>query len=124
MRYPRKLKKGIRTLRNGKPKTKWQRKGQIVATKFWNGLGQTVAALAFIGSLPYRIPHNFKPGGIVAKAKDNPCLSNGELVMTRESAEALMRHINEHSNGSIHCEISGDSLTKAVERFKIKGRIL
>ena len=94
-KWPRKLKKGVRTLRDGKPRTKWQRRGQLLAVKLWNGLGLTVAKVAIIGSLPFRLPHNFKPGGLVAKPTINPCLNKGELVMTRESAEALMRHISE-----------------------------
>lgn len=28
-KYPRKLKKGMRAVMNGKPKTKWQRKGVL-----------------------------------------------------------------------------------------------
>ena len=100
MRLPRKLKKGIRTLRHGRPKTKWQRRGKIVAAKFWTELGQAAAAIAIVGSLPFRTPHSFKPGGIVApKSESNPCMNNGELVMDHESVEALMQRINDSDNG-------------------------
>ena len=62
MKLPRKLKKGIRTL-NGKPKTKWQRRGRNFNIKFLYAIGHLAACIAMNKSLHRQL--NFQPAGIV-----------------------------------------------------------
>lgn len=77
MRLPRKLKKGIRTM-NGRPRNKWQRRGQILTVRLLFAAGRLAAAIAKAESLR-RIPNKFPPGGIVT---DIPhYINQGEKVI-------------------------------------------
>ena len=94
MRLPRKLKKGIRTL-NGKPKTKWQRRGRNFNVRFLYAVGHLAACIAKAESLR-RTPNKFPPCGIVT---DNPqhWMNQGEKVIgnPRKDYESIVSIINQ-----------------------------
>ena len=77
MKLPRKLKKGIRTM-NGRPRNKWQRRGQIITVRLLFCIGRLAAAIAKAESLR-RTPNKFPPCGIVADCPQH-WVNQGERV--------------------------------------------
>ena len=100
MRLPRKLKKGCRTL-NGKPRTKWQRKGQLHIAKTVDDIVKTACAAAVGMHLLRQAsemihPVTFPSGGIVVPPPPKVGVGQmptGETVLTREQVASLNRAI-------------------------------
>ena len=96
MRLPRKLKKGCRTL-NGKPRTKWQRKGRLHIAKVLNDVANTACAAAvgmdLLRQAAERInPVTFPSGGIAVPPPPKVGVAQmptGEMVINREQAARL-----------------------------------
>lgn len=80
MKLPRKLKKGIRTL-NGKPKTKWQRRGRIVTIRLLFSIGRLAAAIATVSTFPHNVQNKFHSGGIVTDSPQ-PWINQGECIIS------------------------------------------
>lgn len=97
MRLPRKLKKGCRTL-HGKPRTKWQRKGQLHLCRLFEGIGKTAAAAALsmdvLRQASERIMPPLPTGGIVLPPPQRMMVgeSTGEIVLHRPQLDRL-KHV-------------------------------
>ena len=97
MRLPRKLKKGCRTL-HGKPRTKWQRKGQLHLCRLFEDIGKTVAAAALsmdvLRQASERIMPPLPTGGIVLPPPQRMMVgeSTGEIVLHRPQRDRL-KHV-------------------------------
>lgn len=102
-RIPRKLKKGCRTL-NGKPRTKWQRKGVLHFAKLLDKISTSIAVGVTASMEAWKAtrisPSVLPPGGIVAPPDvlkvgtlQRPA---SELVMNHEERAKLVRHIQGH----------------------------
>lgn len=97
MRLPRKLKKGCRTL-HGKPRTKWQRKGQLHICRLFEDIGKTAAAAALsidvLRQAAERIMPPLPTGGIVLPPPQRMMvgLSTGEIILHRPQLDRL-KHI-------------------------------
>lgn len=90
-KYPRKLKKGMRAVMNGKPKTKWQRKGVLVWKRVLFGVSQLAAAIATSEMISHDTT-KFKPGGFVARdssmmTKAGECVVKSEGIRFREDGK-------------------------------------
>ena len=94
MRLPRKLKKGCRTL-HGKPRTKWQRKGQLHLCRLFEDIGKNAAAAALsmdvLRQAADRIMPPLPTGGIVLPPPQRMMVgeSTGEIVLHRPQRDRL-----------------------------------
>ena len=126
MRLPRKLKKGIRTIRNGRPRTKWQRKGQAKFSTTMMRMSLTASLYAITMSKVNEIltkGMHLKPGGIVRS--DPPQVNNkGEVVITKDEAQRLADYINSGPSSAITCTISSDRLKEGLNKLKLRTNIL
>lgn len=92
MRLPRKLKKGCRTLRF-RPRTKWQRKGQLHIAKTFENIARIACSVAVMSRVAESVHQvNFPSGGFVSPQQTDgmiPKESNGEMVMNRQQLDSL-----------------------------------
>ena len=92
MRLPRKLKKGCRTLKF-RPRTKWQRKGQLHIAKTFENIARIACNVAVMSRAVESIhPINLPPGGIAGPQQTGgmiPKESNSEMVMNRQQLDSL-----------------------------------
>ena len=97
MKLPRKLKKGCRTL-HGKPRTKWQRKGQLHLCRLFEDIGKTAATAALsmdvLRQASERIMPPLPTGGIVLPPPQRMMVgeSTGEIVLHRPQLDRL-KHV-------------------------------
>ena len=113
MRLPRKLKKGCRTL-NGKPRTKWQRKGRLHIAKTLQKVAETACAAAvgmdLLRQAAERIhPVTFPSGGIVVPPPPKVGVAQmptGEMVLNRGQIDKLKHAMLVEPADSIRTTIS------------------
>jgi hypothetical protein len=97
MRIPRKLKKGCRTL-HGKPRTKWQRQGQLHLCRLFEDIGKTAATAALsmdvLRQASERIMPPLPAGGIALPPPQRMMVgeSTGEIVLHRPQLDRL-KHV-------------------------------
>ena len=125
MRLPRKLKKGCRTL-NGKPRTKWQRKGRLHIAKMLNEVVQTACAAAvgmdLLRQTAERIhPVTFPPGGIVVPPPPKVGVAQmptGEMVLHRGQIDKFKHAILVEPADSIRTTISAKIMSDVLTRIR------
>lgn len=92
-KYPRKLKNGIQTVKFGRPKTKWQRKGLLYWQRVIFGISQLAAAIATADAIAHDDSMGkFKPGGFVANdssmmTEGGECIVKSEGIRFREDGK-------------------------------------
>ena len=123
MRLPRKLKKGCRTL-CGRPRTKWQRKGQIFIKRLFEDIGKTACVLAVsidaLRQAEERInPIPKMPGGIVLPPPQRMMVgeSTGEIVLHRPQLDRLKHIMMEDPMDGVHATMSHVNLTGIYEKI-------
>ena len=116
MRLPRKLKKGCRTLQ-GKPRTRWQRKGQIHIARLFEDIANAVRAAA-TGMDPLTQivksinSFRFPSGGIVPSQNQRMMVgeSPGEIVLRRPQLDKLKHAVMADPMDGVRATLSGASL--------------
>lgn len=125
MRLPRKLKKGCRTL-NGKPRTKWQRKGRLHIAMTLQQVADTACAAAvgmdLLRQAAERIhPVTFPSGGIVVPPPPKVGVAQmptGEMVLHRGQIDKLKHAILVEPSDSIRTTISAKIMSDVLKRIK------
>lgn len=122
MRLPRKLKKGCRTL-HGKPRTKWQRKGQLHLCRLFEDIGKTAAAAALsmdvLRQASERIIPPLPTCGIVLPQPERIMVgeSTGEIVLHRPQLDRLKHIMMEDPMDGVHATMSHVNLTGIYENI-------
>ena len=124
MRLPRKLKKGCRTL-NGKPRTKWQRKGRLHIAKTLQKAADMACAAAVGMNLLRQAaeminPVTFTSGGIVVPPPPKVGVAQmptGEMVLNREQIAKLKHTILVEPADSIRTTISVENMSDVLKRI-------
>lgn len=125
MRLPRKLKKGCRTLK-GRPRTKWQRKGQIQKKRLLENIANTACATAVGMELLRQAakminPVTFPSGGIVAPPPPKVGVAQmptGEMVINREQVARLKHAIDIKPRESVMAPILAANISDVLQRMR------
>lgn len=125
MRLPRKLKKGCRTL-HGKPRTKWQRKGQLHLCRLFEYIGKTAAAAALSMNELRQAAERINPvalpsGGIVVPPPPKVGVAQmptGEMVLNREQVARLKYAIDINPMESVRATISAANISDVLQRMR------
>lgn len=110
-RFPRKLKKGMRTFLRRRD-TKWKRKAKNIAQQ-----ALQVFFLSFHNSSSVKFEAWRHRGGIVS---DKPVSNRGEYVVTKDERQGLEEMLRRERE-TVHVSISLDDITTALKK-KILGR--
>lgn len=123
MRLPRKLKKGCRTLQE-KPRTRWQRKGQIHIARLFEDIANAVSAAAVgMESLTQLVKSinsfRFPPGGIVPSQTQRMMVgeSTGEVVLHRPQLDLLKHTVQAEMKDDVRATLSQTNFTEIFERI-------
>jgi len=125
MRLPRKLKKGCRTL-CGRPRTKWQRKGQLHIVKVFEDIGKAAAAAAMsmdvLRQASERIIPPLPAGGIVLPPPQRMMVgeSTGEIVLHRPQLDRLKHVVMVDPMDGVRSTMSQLNFSDIFERIKSK----
>lgn len=90
-RIPRKLKKGMVSLIDGAPRTKWSRKAQIVSERWLKEMTRAYHIAKFLELMPIISPSRFPSGGIIV----GPTKNTKDYVVNREKAEVILNTIGD-----------------------------
>lgn len=123
MRLPRKLKKGCRTLQE-KPRTRWQRKGQIHIARMFEDIANTASAAAVgMESLNQLVKSiisvKCQPGGIVPSQTQRMMVgeSTGEIVLHRPQLDLLKHTVQAEMKDSVRATLSAANFTDIFEKI-------
>ncbi len=115
-RIPRKLKKGMKTLFHAHPRTKWQRRAEVLVDKmFLHFIADAIATEAH-----KKFVEGLEPGGY-ALPTSQP--RSNVLIVSKYQIQALADKINEGGNGAITATIQGEQLKDRLNRVMFKANI-
>ena len=107
-KYPRKLKKGIKTFRCH-PRTKWQRKAYAYVDKLLCAIVHDAIAISGLG----KFLEGLEPGGIVMPPDQT---RGNEIIVNRDQLQAFADKINEGCNGAITATIDEKDIKRGFNR--------
>ena len=120
-RIPRKLKKGCNTL-HGEPRTKWQRRGQLLMGRSLVDMGWNFFKMIATHHLPTPT-HVLPSGGFFTS--NNPCSQN-EMVINKDQIQRLKAKVTISKEEFEKCKdgfelmefIAGKALSEEMKRIK------